>query len=656
MIEQTPDKRTVLKSAERLLQVAEAHGEKRQGRAVQYAITAALENGNYAYLEAIQLMLRFPVDIEEFVLSKQYFGDQIEVWPALWPDLKAINPDVVCGAEPVHEVLMGGATGTGKTSICHITNAYQLYLFTCFRTPQRLFSDIRAPSTPLVFMFQSVSSEVTRRVLYKPFRQMFTSMPYVQKWVPWAKHVESTLNLEGNLMVVPALAQVESMVGQAIAGGMIDEANFMSVVRDSKRVPGPRGKGGTFDQAEESYRNITRRRKSRFATKGVSIGTICTLSSTRYRDDFMDRRQREVRDNNEKNIYIFRRKQYEVQPKYLEPGIQKFKLLVGSDRYYTRVLKETDVKGVDYPSDGQIELVPMTYLQDFLRDPEGSLRDVVGISTDTISAFIAQRHKIVEAITEGQALGLKSWVDKADVDMADGMPQWLEENLPPPRLRKEPRWCHIDLSAVKDRCGIAIVRPLGVVNVIDPDTNLVESQPKFSIECVVTIKPSEVSPIDIGNIRRWLMQLVAFYGVNIAEISFDGWQSQESRTEFRHAGIMTRMISMDKTTEPYEYLRRSFYEERIAMVDHEISRIELNNLEYHADKDKVDHPPKGSKDAADAICGAIYACSTSRTLRTSAGFKDTRGKQVRAQRSPRRSRRPKDQRPTARRPKSIFSK
>lgn len=616
----------ILKRAEKLLALAENHGEKRQAKAVQHAIVQAVEHKNFAFLEAFQLMKRFPVDIEEFIKSRHFFGDQIEVWPTLWEDLKAMNPDVICGEEPVHEVLMGGATGTGKTTLCHCTNGYQLYLFTCFATPQRLFPDIRVPATPIVFMFQSVSSEVTKRVLYKPFRQMFTGMPYTMKYVGWDKHKDSTLDLEGNITVVPALAAVESMVGQAIAGGMIDEANFMNVVVNSKRVAGPRGQGGTFDQAEESYRNITRRRKSRFATKGMSIGTLCTLSSTRYKDDFMDRRQREVREFKEQNVHIFRRKQYEVQPKYQDPELKKFRLLVGNDRYHTRVLKETDVEGVDFPSGGQIELIPMGYLTDFMRDPEGSLRDVVGISTDTISAFIAQRHKIVDAIVEGSAIGLRHWVDRPDADLAEGMPQWLEGSLPPKNQRKAPRWAHVDLSAVKDRCGIAIIRPLGMMNVIDPKTNLVETQPKFAIESVITLKPSEINPVDIGEIRRWLMQLIAFHGVNIVEVSFDGWQSQESRTTLRQSGVMTRLISMDKTIEPYEYLRRSLYEDRVAMVDHEIARVELANLEYHQDKDKVDHPPKGSKDAADAICGAIYACATSRNLRAMTGFKDAQGR------------------------------
>lgn len=34
--------------------------------------------------------------------------------------------------------------------------------------------------------------------------------------------------------------------------------------------------------------------------------------------------------------------------------------------------------------------------------------------------------------------------------------------------------------------------------------------------------------------------------------------------------------------------------------------VELQQLEHDKKKDKVDHPPSGSKDIADAVCGAYY--------------------------------------------------
>lgn len=646
IIDQGETNKDIFRQMDRLIASAWSNNDKRQALIVENALKKALEDDNFEYIKALQFLKRIPVTIDEFLGSKDFFADQMTIWPALVPEIHSMNPDVWVGEEPITEALLGGATGTGKTSLSHATNAYQIYQLTCLHTPQRLYNEM-APSTPIVFMFQSVSQTVTNRVIFKPLKQMLTSMPFFIRYVNWDRYKESTLDIEENIILAPALAQVESMVGQAIVGGMVDEANFMSVVENSKKVPGARGQGGKFDQAEDAYMNLTRRRKSRFETKGISIGCICTLSSTRYKDDFMDRRMQEVQEFKEPNVYVFRKAQYDVQPRFLEDKkLKTFRILVGTDRYPTRILKEHD----EVPDSGRIENVPLPYLTAFRRDPEGALRDVVGVATDTISAFISQRHKIVDAVIAGSARGLKQWVDRPECDLAEhGMPQWIEENLPQGTERSFPRWVHIDLSKIKDRCGIAIGRPLGYANSTDPISGLVETLPVFAVECALSIKPSLENPIEPGLIRRWLLQLVAHYGMSFEEVTFDGFQSWESQTTLVRAGIKSRVISMDKTPEPYEYLRRAFYDDRILMVDNELARIELANLEFHADKNWVNHPPRGSKDIADAICGVVFAISTNRGAISNMGYVNQDGGMMDGGPGVGRIRRPKAMRPRAKR-------
>ena len=96
-----------------------------------------VEEDNSAFYEAVRLLNKTPVPIEEFVQSPEFLGGQIEIWPSLMPDLQRMNPDVLVGEEPVHEALLGGATGTGKTTLATVTTLYQIYLLTCFDEPQR---------------------------------------------------------------------------------------------------------------------------------------------------------------------------------------------------------------------------------------------------------------------------------------------------------------------------------------------------------------------------------------------------------------------------------------------------------------------------------------------------------------------------------------
>lgn len=627
----------MMRELERMVARAEGDGEVRKSAILHNAVTQLLEHNNPYYFHTIARLNQMPVTIDEFIQSPEFLGDQVSCWPALLKDLEEMNPDILAGEPQINEYLDAGATGTGKSFKATVTQAYQLYWLTCLRQPHTLWG-IRK-TDPIIFMFQSVSERITKRVLYEPFRAMFTAMPYAQRWIQYDKHKESELILDGGIQVVPALAVVQSMVGQAIISGILDEVNFMNVVEHSSTVMDGAAMGGRFDQAEVAHSTMTRRRKGRFISRGPVPGCVAVLSSTRYKDDFLDRRIASAERNGEtkpgEGVKVYRRKQYEVQPQERYSG-ETFRVLVGTDQYPTRILEDGEEPGTDYPENGQVENVPIEYYYEFRNSPENALRDVIGVATNTISPFITQRHKVVEAIIRGreEPHNLRPWVDKQNVDLVDdGMPQIKEENLPDDR--DEPRFVHVDLSLAKDRCGIAIAKIADYVDVMS-DEGVAETQPLIEVEMAISIRPHKQEHIDIAEVRKWLMQLVAFYDINIYMVSYDGFQSAESIQVWRRAGIRSEMVSTERTMEPYNYLRSSFYQDRIAMVDNEEARLELVNLEYYEKKDKVDHPPRGANDIADAICGAVYSAATSRAARKRTTTKSVGGQQVRTAKKGRR--------------------
>lgn len=512
---------------------------------------------------------------------------------------------------------------THNTHKAHITQMYQLYLLSCFERPVRLWPRLSS-NTPLVFVFQSVQERITKRVIYEPFREMFTNLPFVKRNLIWDRDKENVLHLNNNIQVVPALAAINNIVGQGIVSALIDEVNFMSVVEESKQIIGPRGQGGRFDQAQVIYNNLTRRRKSRFITAGPSPGIISVLSSVRYIGDFMDRRLEAINNKRgtpeeEKDVVVIRRAQYEAQPEEDYSG-KKFRLLVGAMNYGTRILKEHETAGKDYPENARIELVPVEYLTDFRNDPEGSLRDICGIATDVISPFITQRHKIIAAIMRGTERNLKCWVDSPDIDLSEfapgeyAMPQIIEDNLPDKEDRKKPRFVHVDLSLTGDRCGIAIVKVAGHISVANKE-GLSELLPHYVLEQGITIKPSTTHELDIVEVRKWIVALKEYYGFNIHTVSYDGFQSSESMQMLRRVGIMSVKISVDTTMEPYELLKAAIYQDRFDCQDHEILKLELTGLEHNNRKKKIDHPVRGTKDLADAAAGAVFSASQSRVIR-----------------------------------------
>lgn len=645
-----PQRSQILRRLDAMLKQAHRSCNKRTIAVYEYAAKKFVEEGNATYLNAAMNMRDIPVLIDEFIESEDFLAHDpdFKIWATLRDDLRGMNPDIWTGGEHMFQTFDGGATGTGKTMKAMVTQAYQLYTLNCFKKPIKLWPRLSA-NTPLIFAFQSVQERVTKRVIYEPFRTMFTNIPYVREHLHWDKDKDNELEFSTGIKVIPILAAVTNIVGQAIVSGILDEVNFMSVVEDSKQVTGARGQGGRFDQAQVIYTNITRRRKSRFITKGPSPGCISVLSSVRYLGDFMDKRLKEIEELGEKNIHVMRRAQYEAQPATDYSG-KKFRLLVGRSEYATRVLKKDEREGVDYAQGATVKLIPIEYLDDFKRDPEGSLRDICGIATDVISPFITQRHKIIEAIIRGKDAGMRPWVTNPDIELGAeelggaSMPQIIPENLP--RDRDKPRFVHIDLSLKQDRCGIAIVKVLGHV-AQRGDNGIVENVPVYAVEQGITIKPNAANELDLEAVRKWIIALKTHYGFNIHTVSYDGFQSAESMQMMRKSGILSWNVSADKTTEPYEYLKTCLYQDRINFQDHEILKVELAGLEINTKKRKVDHPPKGSKDLADAVCCAVFSASQNRNVRAvtsvtnNAAPQYRNGRRVQTERPKSASRRPR---------------
>jgi hypothetical protein len=178
--------------------------------------------------------------------------------------------------------------------------------------------------------------------------------------------------------------------------------------------------------------------------------------------------------------------------------------------------------------------------------------------------------------------------------------------------------------------ALQLSAPMGLVNLTDPaTTEAIETKPSFRVEAAISIQPSQQAELEFAQLRRWLMSLNTEFGIRIHTVSFDGFQSVEMRQAFRSAGVRARIISLDRSIESYTYLRECLYEGRIAIVESDKLLNELVALEWKRESDKVDHPPRGSKDVADAVCGAVWSAARSRDLRSSGGFVDGAGQPIR---------------------------
>ena len=73
------------------------------------------------------------------------------------------------------EAIMTGGIGSGKTTLALYTNAYQLYLLSCMRTPHKQFG--LDPCSEILLVFQSMTLKLARGVDYQRFRHMIEGRP-----------------------------------------------------------------------------------------------------------------------------------------------------------------------------------------------------------------------------------------------------------------------------------------------------------------------------------------------------------------------------------------------------------------------------------------------------------------------------------------------
>ena len=554
------------------------------------------------FLDFLSHLEQPPVSIHEFLDSTDFLAaTDLVLWPEVRQAIIDINENWWKGPKhAIQEALLMGATSTGKSEIAKVTLAYHVHLLHCLRQPQLVYG--LPSSTSIIFVIQAAKPHVTKRILYTPLRVYIEAMPWFQKYARPTKHIEAEMFFtDKNIRVVQGGSDADAILGEAIIGGAVDEVNFMQVVEQSKRAEvAEGGRGGRYDQAQNLHDTLTRRRKGRFLYNGPSIGVISLSSSTRYRNDFTDRRKAQIEDSNIQGCYIYNKAQYEVWPEDRYSG-DKFRLLIENEAAADVRILEDEERA---PEGATVVEIPVEYRENFEIDSAGALRDIVGRSVKSINPFLRRREKVNEAVISGQEMGLESFLVKDNVILGlEGMPLVTRGHYC--QTPSKPRYVHIDLSSTGDRCGIAMVRFDGFTDVVRANGE-VETLPIATCELAVTILPNKQAEIEIGEVRAWVRQLKIKYAYPIRGITYDGWNSLESRQQWKRQGMRTGLQSVDRTSVPYKNLRDAIYDGRLRLYYQDILVDELISLEYDEKRDKVEHPPKGSKDVADALCGAYW--------------------------------------------------
>ena len=519
-------------------------------------------------------------------------------------------------------------------TIAELIMMRKLYELSCFKNINAMFNLMS--KTNIMFLYFSVSQKQAERTGYGEFRSLVDSSPYFNENFLRNQRLSSLLVFPEGINFAYGSSASDS-IGMSVICSMLDEANFL----------GGNGPSNDSEKATDLYANIVNRSNSRFIVDGgVNHSLNILVSSATFENSATERQIRLSR--NDPHTIVAAPAQWDVKPNnfskkffyvfkgsnYLEANIVNSTDDVNNFRVSEGLGKQKYIDGLeDYKSINKaIEELPPHMQTKFLRVPVDlragfetnllrSLQDIGGVSTGSQGKLFSSPMVLQDCVDENRH---HPFVSKEiiistgdDIQVKD----YLRDDF---RLKypERPRYLHIDQSFRTDSTGISSVY---VDDIIEEDG---VKKPVFGVDFMLRINPPKPpKKIAIYKIRNFVIYLANTVGMRIGKLTYDIFNSEESRQILEEMGFNVGYLSVDRTDRPYLDLVEIMYEKRIKLYDYPILRYELLNLLHDRVKRKVDHPKVvtdagfvdydgkgndgvtgtrvGSKDVSDSLCGAI---------------------------------------------------
>lgn len=607
------------------LVMAELENLSPEERALLEATMKELHSGQNEIVKAIskQRWRWSPVDMDTFLDDPYYLGESSKT---LYPKIRADLKEALTSGR-YREMVLTGGIGYGKTTFISFAVARMLYEISCLRNPQESYG-LSAGSEVVVALI-SKSLHVARQVMKTAVEDKLKISPYFQQHFKGRANRDVT-SFPHNVMLVIGSCNSERVLGMNVIGGAMDEANFMTTKGQViKGQAGAKKSIAQYDLAEKVYASIVRRIKSRFLKSANDLpGLMVLASSATTVNSFTDRKIKA--STSDPTVFVRDYANWEVKPQENFSG-ERFEVVVGNGGLRSKILNPdaTDSERRYYTEAGcRIISVPIEYVEDFERDLESAIRDIAGIATHAISAYIHRLEKIEDAVmrydhVQGyQAIGHPCTSDEYTMNtnfdfmwgrfcrkgkrrLKGGHEEyvWRPKNAP-----GKARYIHIDTSLSGDSTGFVmghIDRHVEVIRRNESGEEYSDVAPFIVIDLLLRVNPPDGDQIFLPDVRRMVYELQE-HGFHIAGMSCDSYQSAEMIQQMKRRGVKADVLSVDRTTDPYDALKSALYEDRIAFYEYAPLINELKTLEYDSIRRKVDHPVAGSKDVADALAGVVY--------------------------------------------------
>jgi len=519
-----------------------------------------------------------PVSVEEFVSSKNFLAlpplsdYQYQMIKASTQIYKKETLVHLFGAEEGHkrwkqtcnEVIFQLGKGSGKDYISTIACAYVVYLLLCLNNPAKYYG--KPPGDSIDIINIAINAVQANRVFFKGFTNRIERSPWFQgRYNAKANSIE----FDKAITVHSGHSQRESWEGYNVLVVFLDEISGFDMDSTSGN-----------EQAKTAgaiYRMYRASVDSRFP----DYGKVVLLSFPRFKNDFIQQRYSEVVDQVE---VVVREHTFKIDPD-LPDDIEQNKFTIEWLEDHIITYKVPRVYALKRPT---WDINPTRSIEDFTisfyTDPVDALSRFACMPPDAQDAFFRSREKIERAFS--------------DLNLALSDDNRFQDWFTPEEDKVY--FVHVDLAQKHDHCAVALAHVDKWVK-IKVGNQTKEAAPFVVVDAVRWWTPKSTQSVDFTEVKDYITSL-KHRGFNIKAVTFDRWNSHDMMQQLKAYGMNAEILSVAK--KHYEDMALVVMEERLHGPHHQLLVDEL--LQLRIVKDKVDHPRKGSKDLADAVCGAVY--------------------------------------------------
>ena len=519
-----------------------------------------------------------PVSLREFVTDEKYLGlpelseyqyTLIEKSSQVYKESTLIK---LFGEKEGHrmfkqtanEVVAQLGKGSGKDYCSTIAVSYIVYLLLCLKDPASYYG--KPPGDSIDIINIAINAQQASNVFFKGFRTRIDKSPwFVGKYSEKA----SEIKFNKNITVHSGHSEREAWEGYNVIVVILDEISGFSVENTTGHE---QAKTGSL--IYEMYRASV---DSRFP----DYGKVILLSFPRYKNDYIQQRYNDVVADKEVVVRSYRFKLDNDLP----DGT------AGNE--FDIEWEEDNIISYKYPGMYALkrptwEVNPTRSIEDFKIAFYKNAPDALGrfacMPSEAIDAFFKSREKIEKSFSN---LGVA-------VDQFGRFEDWFA-----PDPDKE-YFIHVDLAQKHDHCAVAMSHVQKWVNIKVTDTYS-QPAPIVEVDAVRFWTPTPDKSVDFTEVKDYILSLKT-KGFKIRLCTFDRWNSHDMMQQLKQYGINTELLSVAK--KHYDDMAMVVLEERLKGPHIPLLIDEL--LQLRIMRDKVDHPRKGSKDLADAVCGSIF--------------------------------------------------